>query len=404
MRALMAALLVLAATAAPAQAAVSRQLFVGQSNVAAWQDVTGSTRANPAGGSVYYGVRDGGFAGQSGSSSHLQYADFLTGQGKAVQVGISWKDYPPAWDGNPATQLQASRQATVDIANGRYDNQFRALTDYVNAHRGSTFLLRLDYEVSSAFHCVNGTDCSSYRNAFRHLVSLVDSRTSGGSNVKYVYHPVRGEFDKLYPGDDVVDQVGLSVFNQDLCQPFWENGTAYWNGQQNTANRTCSGYYDDIVNGNRNAIRHEYPVDLNVLRMLWWTKQHRKPMVLSEVGVQRMSGGLTGEGLQSDNDYRWFVDRLTTLLDYRGPIPNGVIDGRQTDFVGTGYDLSDVVTAVVFIDLDWRYGFDGKVGATPPFAFPSTSGWYVNSLVSRYTQGRGAFCAMLAAGFTTRCA
>jgi hypothetical protein len=27
-----------------------------------------------------------------------------------------------------------------------------------------------------------------------------------------------------------------------------------------------------------------------------------------------------------------------------------VIDGRQTDFVGTGYDLSDVITSVVFID------------------------------------------------------
>ncbi|MFD4635929.1 hypothetical protein ACFWN2_01370 [Lentzea sp. NPDC058436] len=380
-----------------------RKLLVGQSNTAAWQDLTGATGADPAGGSVYYGVRDGGFAGQSGSSSHLAYADFLAARGKQIQVGISWKDYPPAWNGDPNTQLQASRQATVDIANGRYDNQFTALTNYINAHRGSTFLLRLDYEVSSAFHCVNGSDCSSYRNAFRKLVQLIDART-GGANVKYVYHPVRGEFDKLYPGDDVVDQVGLSIFNQDLCQPFWENGTAYWNGEQNTANRTCLGYYDAIVNGNRNAIRHEYPVDLNVLRMLWWSKQHNKKIVLSEVGVQRMNASLDGSGRQSDADYRTFVDRLGTLLNYRGPIPNGVVDGRQTDFLGTGYDLSDVIDSVVFINLDWRYGFDGKVGANPPFGFPSTSGWFVNSLVSQNPQGRAALCGLLSASFSTRCA
>jgi hypothetical protein len=98
------------------------------------------------------------------------------------------------------------------------------------------------------------------------------------------------------------------------------------------------------------------------------------------------------------------MQRLQTLVTYKGPLPNGVINGAQTNFVGTGYDLSNVIKAVTYINVDWRYGFDGQTSPSSPIALPSSSGWYVNSLISRYPQGRAAFCAMLGnAAFATRC-
>jgi hypothetical protein len=372
-----------------------RQLFVGQADTGAWTDLADSTGARPAGGSVYYGVAKGDFDGAAGRDPHKAFADFLTGRDAAVEVGVSWKDTPPGWDGDPATKNAAAQRATRDIAAGVHDGRFKTLTRYVAQHPDSTFHLRLDYEVSSAVHCDSGTDCTSYRDAFRHLTRLIDGETGGGANVRYVYHPVRSEFDKLYPGDDVVDEIGVSIFNQDLCQAFWTNGVAYWNGDQDTTARTCTGYYDDTVNGNRTAVKHGYPADLNVLRMMWWAQQHRKPMIVAESGVQRMSQGQDDQGRQSQSDYRFFMERLEGLVGYRGPLPNGVVDGRRTNFVGTGYDLSGVIRILTFINIDWRYGFDGKVRPDQPFGFGDQDGWFVNGLLSQYPAGRTAFCTML---------
>ncbi|NEB94729.1 hypothetical protein [Streptomyces bauhiniae] len=408
--ALLAALLCLvaaftaAAPAARAAAPAPRALLVGQGNTGAWNDLTSATGASPQGGSVYYSVRDGGFSGACGSGCQSDYASFLADRGKQIEVGVSWKDDPPGWNGDNATKQAASQRATADIAAGRYDGQFAALSSFIAAHPSATFLVRVDYEVSSAFFCTGGTDCAPYRNAFRHVVQTVRARSGAGGRVQFVYHPVRGEFDKLYPGDDTVDWVGVSVFNQDLCQPYRENGTTYWNGTQDTAARTCSGYYDDYVNGNVNALPHGYPVDLNILRMMWWAQQHRKPMLVAESGVQRMSDQLASDGTQPDADNAAFMQRLHTLVTYRGPLPNGVVDGAQTHFIGTGYDLSAVVRAVTYINIDWRYGFDGQTSPGAPVSVPFSSGWHVNSLISRYPQGRAAFCRMLSGdGFATTC-
>jgi hypothetical protein len=172
----------------------------------------------------------------------------------------------------------------------------------------------VDYEVSSAYHCMNGTDCSVYVNAFHYLAGLIRGQSGAGWRLKFVYHPVRGEFDTLYPGDDVVDWIGVSVFNQDLCQPYWDSGTTYWNGQENTSDRTCLGYYNGYVGSNLNAFSHEYPADLNILRMMWFAQQHGKPMMVAESGVQRMGGTLNADGTQADSDYAAWASRLSSLI------------------------------------------------------------------------------------------
>lgn len=138
--------------------------------------------------------------------------------------------------------------------------------------------------------------------------------------------------------------------------------------------------------------------------MLWFAQQHDKPVMIAESGVQRMTGTLNSDGTQDDADYTQWMNRLASLIDYQGPLPNTVIDGQPTDFVGTGYNLSGVVKMVTYINIDWRYGFDGQQDAATPFGESSSSGWFVNSLLSKYPQGRSAFCAMLGAdGFDTGC-
>ncbi|WP_282204424.1 hypothetical protein [Kitasatospora fiedleri] len=126
--------------------------------------------------------------------------------------------------------------------------------------------------------------------------------------------------------------------------------------------------------------------------MMKFARDHGKTMIVSEGGMMNFTAdnGAT-DGLEQARGALW-VQRLFGLLDYRGPIPNQP---------GT-YDLSRVITAVTYIDLDFRYGWDAVPDGT--FDFPPDSTWFVDGRISRYGAARTAFCQGLAGtGFTTRC-
>lgn len=169
-------------TGTQAQASSTRMLLAGQDNVDAWTDMAESTGATPDGGSVYYSVADGGFTGAcEGGGSCDSDLQFLGQRGAAIGVGVDWKDDPPGWDGQEDDEQQASQQATEQIAEGQWDAQFDALVAAIEQYPSSTFYLRLDYEVSTAYDCLGGTDCSSYVDAFQHLVTLIRGESGAGS-------------------------------------------------------------------------------------------------------------------------------------------------------------------------------------------------------------------------------
>jgi len=58
-------------------------------------------------------------------------------------------------------------------------------------------------------------DRSAYVDAYNHIVDRIESQAS---NVEFGFHPVRGYNDTrwLYPGEENVDWVGFSVFNNDV--------------------------------------------------------------------------------------------------------------------------------------------------------------------------------------------
>ena len=58
-------------------------------------------------------------------------------------------------------------------------------------------------------------DRSAFVDAYNHIVDRIESRAS---NVEFGFHPVRGYNDTrwLYPGEENVDWVGFSVFNNDV--------------------------------------------------------------------------------------------------------------------------------------------------------------------------------------------
>ncbi|MFE3637687.1 hypothetical protein [Streptomyces sp. NPDC059168] len=377
-------------SATAAQSSPSRQLLIGQSTKAAWDDYTSFANA-PAGGSVYYEVKSGTWVNQG----HRDYAAFLADRGKTVQVGISWKDNPPGFNGGDESAKAArSRQVTQELADGAYTDRFNTLVDFINAHPDATFLLRLDYEVSSYYHCTD-SGCSSYKNAFRTLRNMFRGRTHQ-NNVRFVFHPVRGEFATMYPGDDVVDQIGVSVFAHELCMPIYDNGYLY-NGtppaNYDTGSLQCrNAYIGKDQHGNDAAVWKNWDYDGNVLKMMKFAKDHGKHMIVSESGMMNFTAdGSSTRGLEQSRGAEW-TRRLFGLLNYSGPVPN---------LSGT-YDLSGVIRTVTYINLDFRYGWDGKDDGS--FDFPVNSTWFVDGRLSQYGPAKDDFCAGLRdRGFTTTC-
>ncbi|MEV6965124.1 carbohydrate-binding protein [Hamadaea sp. NPDC051192] len=373
----------------PSPPNAGRLLLAGQSSSSAYADLD-SVVTSPDGGSVYYEVRSGTWA----TTTHRDYAELLAGQGKAVQVGISWKDNPPGFPGgDEAAKAARSRAVTQELANGQYAANFATLIQFVNAHPSSVFYLRLDYEVSSYYHCTDSS-CASYKNAFARIRQTISGQTHG--NVRFVFHPVRGEYEQLYPGDAVVDWIGVSVFAHELCLPIYDHGYLY-NGtppqNYDTSTLQCrNAYIGKDQYGNDAAVWANFDYDGNVLKMMKYAKDHGKPMIVAESGLMNFTAdnGDTA-GLEPVRGDTW-MRRLFGLLAYNGPIPN----------LSGSYDLSGVIQAVVYIDLDFRYGWDGVDDGSFDFA-PDTT-WFVDGRVSRYAAARSSFCAGLAArGFAARC-
>jgi beta-mannanase len=370
-----------------------RQLLIGQSSKASWDDWTSFAPA-PAGGSVYYELKSGDWVG----ADHQAYASYLAGQGRIVQVGISWKDNPPGFTGGTEDQKAAqSRLVTQQLADGQYHGQFANLIAFINQYPQARFYLRLDYEVSSYYFCTDST-CSSYKNAFAAIRNYINSQIHQ-ANVSYVYHPVRGEYATLYPGDAVVDWIGASIFANELCMPIYDTGAGgyVYNGtpptNYDTATSQCrEPYIGTDGYGNPAAIWQDWNYDGNILGMMAFAQSHNKPMIVSESGLMNMADhGTDTSGVDQNLADTW-VKRLFGLVNYVGPIPN------QS---GT-YDLSRVIQAVTYINLDFRYGWDG--GSSGPYAFPVDTTWFANGRLSQYSAARSDFCAGLrSTGFGTTC-
>jgi hypothetical protein len=103
------------------------------------------------------------------------------------------------------------------VAQGRYDASFRALARSLAAHGLGATTLRLGWEANSpenyAWSAVPDPD--AYRAAFRRVVGVVRAEAPAARFDWGLTVAVDGAFDarRCYPGDDVVDVVGLDVYD-----------------------------------------------------------------------------------------------------------------------------------------------------------------------------------------------
>ncbi|KAI1428173.1 hypothetical protein F5Y12DRAFT_78866 [Xylaria sp. FL1777] len=242
---------------------------VGQNYANEWNGFQSGVK-KPAGISVYGNIYDGTL----NSDSQNLLATYAGSNRGYVEIGLSWKDDMVS---HGYSQFEGARLCN-DIAAGKFDSSLHTFTQYLSRFPNVKFLLRVDYEVSGNLHAnTNPTqfdqstfDLKAYPAAFAHVRQVV---LGAVKNVEFVFHPVRGSAQQLYPGDNVVDWQGFSVFNNDVCLN---------------------------VGSTSNCVGSR--IDPNILKDIQFAK---KPKIIAESAVQPPAAG-------NQND---FIDYLTRVRD-----------------------------------------------------------------------------------------
>jgi hypothetical protein len=115
--------------------------------------------------------------------------------------------------------FSASKSELSGVAAGYYDGYFRQLAKNIAARTGAPqrIIIRLGWELNGTWYPWSAVGRASlYRAAYRHVVHVMRSQCNvlrfewnlnWGTNPKF-------DWTTAYPGDDVVDVVGMDVYDQ----------------------------------------------------------------------------------------------------------------------------------------------------------------------------------------------
>jgi hypothetical protein len=123
---------------------------------------------------------------------------------------------PPVGDGDAAQLLRQG-------AAGRYDSYFRTLAERLVARRAPDTVIVLGWEMNGTTYSGRcAPDPAAWKQYWRHIVTVM--RAVGGQHFRFDFTPARGvqaiPWPQCYPGDDVVDIIGMDSYDQQPGQLF----------------------------------------------------------------------------------------------------------------------------------------------------------------------------------------
>lgn len=147
-------------------------------------------------------------------------------------------------------------------ADGAYDRHFVELGKLLVARGQADAYLRVGWEFNGGWYpWAAAADPAAWTRYFRRIVAAL--RSVPGQRFRIVWNPAQGEQqiapDRVYPGDDVVDVIGLDIYNQSWRPQDESDPQGRW------ANLQKMPYGLDWVAG--------------------FARQHRKPLALPEWGT-----------------------------------------------------------------------------------------------------------------------
>jgi Glycosyl hydrolase family 26 len=206
----------------------------------------------------------------------------------------------------------------AEVAAGRHDGSFLAVARGMVANGWGASIVRLGWEFNGTWMpWAAGKDPASYREAYRHVVKVM--RSLSGANFKFDWCCACGrneiDPDSVYPGDDVVDIVGMDVYTR-YYSPYNADPRHRWQTLRTV------GYGIDWL------------VDFSVA--------HRKELSIPEWGTGE---ALTRDGGVGGGDDPLFVENMARFLrdnhavysdywDYHAPDYNASVSDGEHPLAG----------------------------------------------------------------------
>jgi hypothetical protein len=209
---------------------------------------------------------------------------------------------PGPWDRSGA-ESGPGKGAAVSLARGaagEYNEPFRTLAENMVRHGLGDSIVRLGWEFNGGWYTWRaGDDPASYAAYWRQIVRTMRS-APGTERMMFCWNPAQGfqQFaaEKAWPGDDVVDLVGL-----DLYDDSWAKDTYPW-----PADATA-----DQIEARRRKVWHEVLLHGDHGLIFWrdFAVQHGKLFCIPEWGVNRREEGHGG----LDNVY--FIEQMHQFIN-----------------------------------------------------------------------------------------
>lgn len=145
---------------------------------------------------------------------------FASDSWTSMQSSAQW--VMSCWKGQPyrlalGVPLLVNGVLFSAVAAGVYDSQFRQLATTIIANGHANAMLRIGWEFNGDWYPWNANlNPPAFKAAFRHVVGVM--RSVPGAKFGIIWNPSMAAGtvapDMLWPGDDVVDLIGLDVYNQ----------------------------------------------------------------------------------------------------------------------------------------------------------------------------------------------
>ena len=143
----------------------------------------------------------------------------------SLESDAAWGCYswcPPS-SGAVVPQMTFSVPLTVngtslaDVAAGLHDSSFLSVANSLVTYKWSGAVIRIGWEFNGSWMpWAAGADPASYVKAYRHVVALM--RSVPGAHFTFdwctSWGPAATAPDSVYPGDDVVDIIGMDIYNR----------------------------------------------------------------------------------------------------------------------------------------------------------------------------------------------
>ena len=221
--------------------------------------------------------------------------------GKDRRLILSIPMLPGGWDRKgPAKGIAANEKVSLKAgAAGAYNKYFQMLAEKLALHKLQNSVLRIGWEMNGGWYTWRASDDPKAWAAYYRQIVKTMRGVKGAKDLQFVWNPatdfLQFPAENCYPGDDVVDVIGVDVYDQSWLKDAYPIPAG---ATPEESLRRQKKVWDEWIWGGNHGLK------------FWneFTQKHKKPLAICEWGVCDRKDGKGG----GDNPF--FIQQMHDFI------------------------------------------------------------------------------------------